>query len=85
VLYSSSVEQIHQVEPGCLVEGLDQFVEFLRVLVAHIRIGAWARFADHLGALTADQQQFYDLAGVLGRGERQTTIVNTQVRRSAVE
>jgi hypothetical protein len=46
--------------------------------------GAWARFADHLGALTADQQQFYDLAGVLGKGERQTTIVNPQVRRSAV-
>ena len=34
--HGAIVEWIHHVEPGCLVKGLDQLVEFLRVLVAHI-------------------------------------------------
>ena len=34
--HGAVVERIHHVEPGCLVKGLDQLVEFLRVLVAHI-------------------------------------------------
>jgi hypothetical protein len=40
--------------------------------------------AAHPGALTADQRQFYDVALVLGRGDRQTTTVITKMRWSAV-
>src|SRR2546425_1152026 len=40
--------------------------------------------ANHPGALTADQRQFYDFAVVLGIGDRQTTIVITKVRWSAI-
>jgi hypothetical protein len=60
----------------------------LRTIVLEVVQGTVAHIDGHVAlpyrGVGADQQQFYDLAGVLGRGERQTTIVNPQVRPSAV-
>src|SRR5712692_8535197 len=34
--HGAVVERIYHVDPGCLVKGLDQLMEFLRMLIAHI-------------------------------------------------